>query len=153
MIESLASQCLLSPHANARLLAAALVYNLAAYSHNQRIHAQTTSAVVAEESAMPSDDLSAALLESITSLASVTSSTNSKGNANLKETLHALLLALGMLLYAAPPENMLWDLCQAMDLREVLKEIKSNGRDLGDEVKSEPLLKEVGDELLGRGGF
>ncbi|EXJ78894.1 hypothetical protein A1O1_09296, partial [Capronia coronata CBS 617.96] len=29
MIESLASQCLLSPHANARLLAAALVYNLA----------------------------------------------------------------------------------------------------------------------------
>lgn len=158
-IESLAAQCLLSPHASARLLAAALVYNLAAYTHNRRVHAQTTNtcATGAEEDNGPSDDLSAALLESINSLASVAHSGlangSVKGHANLKETLHALLLALGMLLYAAPPENMLWDLCRAMDLREALKEMKDTGQGLGDEVKSEPLLKEVGDELLGKGSF
>ncbi|EXJ83995.1 hypothetical protein A1O3_04662 [Capronia epimyces CBS 606.96] len=161
-VESLASQCLLSPHVNARLMAAALVYNLAAYIHNQRVHAQTTtSTTAADEDAAPSDDLSAALLESITSLVSVngtdsttgTGNGNVKGAVNAKETLHALLLALGMLLYAAPPENMLWDLCQAMDLRETLKQIKKTGHGLGDDVKTEPLLKEVGDELLGKGSF
>ncbi|KIV87899.1 hypothetical protein PV11_03415 [Exophiala sideris] len=141
-IETLASQCLLSPHANARSMAAALVYNLSAYTHNQRMHNTP------DEDASPNDDLSAALLESITSLSSVVSSSASSA-ASTKETLHALLLALGMLLYAAPPEDMLWDLCRAMDLREALKEIKSS--DLG--VKDEPLLKEVGDELLGKGAF
>ncbi|KAK4944606.1 hypothetical protein LTR10_016040 [Elasticomyces elasticus] len=141
-IETLASQCLLSPHANARSMAAALVYNLSAYTHNQRMHN------IPDEDASPNDDLSAALLESITSLSSVVSASTSNA-ASTKETLHALLLALGMLLYAAPPEDMLWDLCRAMDLRGALKEIKSS--DLG--VKDEPLLKEVGDELLGKGAF
>lgn len=146
-IETLAAQCLLSPHANARSMAAALVYNLAAYVHNQRMH--NDPATSAEE-ASPSDDLSAALLESINSLSSVVSNSKSaQSAASTKEALHALLLALGMLLYAAPPEDMLWDLCRAMDLREALKEIKSS--DLG--VKDEPLLKEVGDELLGKGAF
>ncbi|KAI1608274.1 mannosyl-glycoprotein endo-beta-N-acetylglucosaminidase [Exophiala viscosa] len=141
-IETLASQCLLSPHANARSMAAALVYNLSAYMHNQRMHNTP------DEDASPNDDLSAALLESLTSLSSVVSGPASSA-ASTTETLHALLLALGMLLYAAPPEDMLWDLCRAMDLREALKEIKAS--DLG--VKDEPLLKEVGDELLGKGAF
>ncbi|KAL2429496.1 hypothetical protein ABEF95_004591 [Exophiala dermatitidis] len=166
--EWLAVHSLLSPHANARSMAAALVYNLASYTHNRRIHAQTATVPTTggsnedEDAATPGDDLSAALLESITSLASVTSSTdtktgNSSGKGNTtstsKETLHALLLALGMLLYAAPPENMLWDLCRAMDIREVLKDIRTTGGGLGDEVKTEPLLREIGDELLGKGGF
>ncbi|EHY53280.1 hypothetical protein ABEF92_000602 [Exophiala dermatitidis] len=166
--EWLAVHSLLSPHANARSMAAALVYNLASYTHNRRIHAQTATVPTTggsnedEDAATPGDDLSAALLESITSLASVTSLTdtktgNSSGKGNTtstsKETLHALLLALGMLLYAAPPENMLWDLCRAMDIREVLKDIRTTGGGLGDEVKTEPLLREIGDELLGKGGF
>lgn len=153
-VEIIASQCLLSPHLNARSMAAALVYNLAAYTHNERV--QDTGSEQEEEETAPSDDLSAALLESITTISSlvraIKSSTPANTNAssiNAKEILHALLLALGMLLYAAPPDNMLWDLCRAMDLRQVLKGIKSHEPAL----TSEPLLIEVGEELLGKGGF
>jgi len=153
MIETLASQCLLSPHANARSMAAALVYNLASYTHNQRVHnSPTTISDAAENETGPSDDLAAALLESITSLSSLPSPKSA--TVNLKETLHALLLALGMLLYAAPPGDMLWDLCRAMDLRDVLRDIiASKAPPGGESLKAEPLVKEVGDELLGRGGF
>ncbi|KAK5200385.1 hypothetical protein LTR99_009182 [Exophiala xenobiotica] len=171
-IETLAAQCLLSPHLNARSMAAALVYNLAAYVHNARVHNAQTGTDTHDdddyESAAPSDDLSAALLESITTFSQLAqaSSTNTNtnkstatnmgsdsgsgsSNGNDKEAFHALLLALGMLLYAAPPENMLWDLCRAMDLREVLRDVRSSNL----AVKSEPLLKEVGDELLEKGAF
>ncbi|KIW21597.1 hypothetical protein PV08_02177 [Exophiala spinifera] len=154
-IESLASQCLLSPHLNARSMAAALVYNLSSYVHNARMQPReegsSEDGADEETTAAPSDDLSAALLESIISFGDVAASTSTSTSVgNIKETLHALLLALGMLLYAAPPENMLWDLCQAMDLRETLKGLKSSSK-LG--VRDEPLLKEVGDEVLGKGGF
>ncbi|KAL6248588.1 hypothetical protein RBB50_004843 [Rhinocladiella similis] len=158
-IESLASQCLLSPNLNSRSMAAALVYNLVSYVHNARMQPREDESQNCghdeDATAAPSDDLSAALLESIISFEDVASSVSTSTTAaststgNIKETLHALLLALGMLLYAAPPENMLWDLCQAMDLRETLKGLKTSK--LG--VKDEPLLKEVGDEVLGKGGF
>ncbi|KAK5240511.1 hypothetical protein LTR40_013784, partial [Exophiala xenobiotica] len=84
-----------------------------------------------------------------TNMGSGSGSGSGSSNGNDKEAFHALLLALGMLLYAAPPENMLWDLCRAMDLREVLRDVRSSNL----AVKSEPLLKEVGDELLGKGAF
>lgn len=162
MIESLASQCLLSPHLNARSMAAALVYNLVAYVHNERVNPAVHEddkgddknggdGEGEEATTAPSDDLSAALLESIISFEDVASASRSgaASTGNVKESFHALLLALGMLLYGCPPENMLWDLCTAMDLRETLKGLKTSK--LG--VKDEPLLKEVGDELLGKGGF
>ena len=147
-IEILAAHCLLSPHLNARAMAAALVYKLSSYSHNARMLAQDLAARndSADEAGV-SDDLAAALLESVTSLSSLAApATLSAGN--MKDTLHALLLALGMLLYAAPAEDMLWDLCRAMDLRDVLKDLGKTA-----EVKGEPLIREVGEELLGRGGF
>lgn len=156
LIETLASQCLLSPHANARSMAAALVYNLASHAHNARMHkgrsssssssaaASSSDGTTDESSGGVSDDLSAALLESITSLSSVAPS----GSGSVKESMHALLLALGMLLYAAPADDMLWDLCRAMELRDVLKTLGAT-----QELKGEPLLKEVGEELLGRGSF
>ncbi len=140
-VETLAAQCLLSPHANARSMAAALVYNLAAFTHNQRMNGNGDEA---GEAAAPSDDLSAALLESISSLSSLTT----PPNQTLNEPFHALLLALGMLLYGAPLENMLLDLCRAMELGAVLKGFKSQPG-----LKDEPLLREVGDELLGKGSF
>ncbi|KIW64775.1 hypothetical protein PV04_09685 [Phialophora macrospora] len=150
-IEMLAAQCLLSPHLNARAMAAALVYNLASYTHNARTHAQMSpSAQEASEGETGgvSDDLAAALLESVTSLASLPPPPASPSAGNLKDTLHALLLALGMLLYAAPAEDLLWDLCRAMDLRDTLKELGKRA-----DLKAEPLVKEVGEELLGKGGF
>jgi desumoylating isopeptidase 1 len=148
-VEYLAAQCLLSPHLNARAMAAALVYNISSYTHNRRMHAQmTTSNDDSEgEGEGAGDDLGAALLESITSLPTLPAPA-SPSAGTVKETLHALLLALGMLLYAAPVDDMLWDLCRAMDLRDTLKEMGKRP-----DTKGEPLIKEVGDELLGKGGF
>ncbi|EXJ56164.1 hypothetical protein A1O7_09095 [Cladophialophora yegresii CBS 114405] len=147
-IELLAAQCLLSPHLNARAMAAALVYNLASYRHNARMHAQTNpSSQDSESETAVSDDLAAALVESITSLSSLSPPTSSSAG-NLKDTLHALLLALGMLLYAAPADDMLWDLCRAMDLSDTLTQLGESA-----ELKAEPLLNEVCEELLGKGGF
>ncbi|OAP62575.1 hypothetical protein AYL99_01802 [Fonsecaea erecta] len=153
-LEELAAQCLLSPHLNSRSLAAVLVYNLASWTHNARMHAHSSPSSSAEthseERGAVGDDLAAALLESISSLTTLTptSTTTPSGSGNLKETLHALLLTLGVLLYAAPAGDMLWDLCRAMDLTDVLKEFGKR-----DDTKGEKLLKEVGEELLGRGGF
>ncbi|OAL17779.1 hypothetical protein AYO22_11307 [Fonsecaea multimorphosa] len=159
-LEELAAQCLLSPHLNSRSLAAVLVYNLASWTHNARMHAHSSfhSSSSAETPAEEgggavSDDLAAALLESISSLATLTATvpttttTASGGGGNLN-TLHALLLSLGMLLYSAPAGDMLWDLCRAMELKDVLKELGKR-----DDCRGEKLLKEVGEELLGKGGF
>lgn len=150
-IETLAAQGLLSPYANSRSMAAALVYNLGAYAHNERFHRDVSSAVEMEDSTKNlgvSDDLMAALLESITSLSEIASQPLSPSSSNPQETLHALLLALGMLLYGAPAEDMLWDLCRAMDVREALRAMAKDSK-----WKAEPLLREVGEELLGKGGF
>jgi thiol-disulfide isomerase/thioredoxin len=128
-IENLASTSLLATHHNARSLAAALVFNLAAYDHNERLNNQPDSINL---SSMP--DLEAALVEAV-----VNESEN-------KETLHALLMALGLLLFAAPPESSIWDLCSAMDVRENLKQ-----KSRIEVFKGEVLIKEVGEELLGKG--
>ena len=158
-IEALAAQALLSPHANSRSMAAALVYNLSAYAHNERMHQSLTSsgqspngagasAELAGSNSPVSDDLTAALLESIISLPALASQPTSQSSSNINETLHALLLALGMLLYGAPAEDMLWDLCRAMEVRETLTAMSKGPR-----WKAEPLLRELADELLGKGGF
>lgn len=155
-IEILAAQALLSPHANARSMAAALVYNLSAYTHNERVHRSSTSSAKLpndpgaeeEDSVSVSDDLTAALLESILSLSELSSQPTSPSSSNIKETLHALLLALGMLLYGAPAEDLLWDLCRAMEVRETLAAMAEEPQ-----WKSEPLLREIAEELLGKGGF
>lgn len=156
-IETLAAQALLSPHANSRSMAAALVYNLSAYAHNERIHrsstskAQSPNGTASQEAASStpvSDDLTAALLESIISLPTLASQPTSPSSSNVNETLHALLLALGMLLYGAPGEDMLWDLCRAMEVRETLAAMSKEPQ-----WKAEPLLRELADELLGKGGF
>ena len=149
-LDLLASQSLLSRHLNTRAMAAAVVYNLASYSHNARIHAQYsfTEKEAQQDEPAVSDDLAAALLESITSLSSLAAPKSPSSSGTPKETLHALLLALGMLLFAAPAEDMLWDLCRAMDLRDVLEDL---GR--REEFKGEVLIREVGEELLSKGGF
>ncbi|KIV93522.1 hypothetical protein PV10_04732 [Exophiala mesophila] len=147
-IETLAAQCLLSPHANARSMAAALVYNLGAYSHNQKVNPSQSQGDDPESSLGVSDDVAAALIESISSLGGIVSASSAGTNVNGKETLHALLLALGVLLYGAPADDMLWDLCRAMEVRECLAQMAKNPL-----FKGESLLKEVGEELLGKGAF
>ncbi|KAK5094283.1 hypothetical protein LTR70_004175 [Exophiala xenobiotica] len=130
MIERLVSGCLLAEHNNARSLAAALIYNLAAYDHNERVEGKPDKL---DMSSM--GDLEAALVDAIV-----------KERQN-KETLHSLLMALGLLLYAGPADSPIWDLCVAMDVRASLKEKAKM-----EVFAKEPLIKEIGEELLAKGG-
>ena len=130
-IENLASNCLLAAHSNARFLASALVYNLAMYDHNRRMDDQSDEMHISSMG-----DLEAALVESVI-------------NENeSQETLHGLLLALGLVLYGASSDDSTWQLCTAMDVRAVLQEKAKKKM-----FAHEPLLKEVGDELLGNGNM
>lgn len=131
MLNQLVSQCLLAEHNNARSLAAALIYNLAACDHNERIDGRSDKLDVSSMG-----DLEAALVQAV-----VSEEVN-------KETLHSLLLALGLLLYAGPANNEIWELCQAMEVRDSLR-----AKSKVEVFKGEPLLKEIGEELLTKGGL
>jgi len=130
MIERLVSGCLLAENSNARSLAAALIYNLAAYDHNERVKGKVDRL---DMSSM--GDVEAALVDAVV-----------KEKQN-KETLHSLLMALGLLLYAGPADSSIWDLCIAMDVGASLKEKAKM-----EVFAKEPLIKEVGEELLAKGG-
>jgi thiol-disulfide isomerase/thioredoxin len=128
-IENLASTCLLASNSNARSSAAALVFNLAAIDHNERMEDRP------DKIDMNSlGDVEAALVQAVTS------------EEENKETLHNLLLALGLLLYGAAQDASIWDLCTAMEVKSALKS-KSKQKVFA----SEPLVKEIGDELIGKG--
>jgi desumoylating isopeptidase 1 len=128
-IENLASTCLLASNSNARSSAAALVFNLAAIDHNERMEDRP------DKIDMNSlGDVEAAVVQAVTS------------EDESKETLHNLLLALGLLLYGAAQDASIWDLCIAMEVKSALKS-KSKQKIFA----GEPLLKEIGDELLGKG--
>jgi desumoylating isopeptidase 1 len=128
-LENLASSCLLAKHSNARFLASALVYNLALFDHNERLEDLPDKLKVSSM-----DNLEAALFEAVIN------------ERESKETLHGLLLALGMLLYSADVRDSTWELCRTMDVREALQEKSKLPIFTG-----EPLLQEVGEELLGKG--
>lgn len=130
-VENLASSCLLASNSNARSSAAALVFNLAAIDHNERMENRP------DKIGMNSlGDVEAALIQAVTS------------EEESKETLHNLLLALGLLLYGAAPDASIWDLCTAMEVKSTLKAKSKQKTFVG-----EPLLKEIGDELLGKGAL
>ncbi|KAK5103624.1 hypothetical protein LTS08_003042 [Lithohypha guttulata] len=129
MIERLASGCLLAQHNNARSLAAALIYNLAAHDHNERVDGRMDKLDVSSMG-----DLEAALVQAVI---------DEEENV---ETLHALLLALGLILYGGPTDSSTWELCMAMELRESLKAKRKMAA-----FSKEPLLEEL-EELLAKGG-
>jgi desumoylating isopeptidase 1 len=128
-LENLASSCLLAKHSNTRFLASALVYNMALFDHNSRLEDEPDKLKI---SGM--DNLEAALIEAVIS------------ERESKETLHGLLLALGMLLYSADVGESTWELCRAMDVRDALLEKAKLPIFAG-----EKLIQEVGVELLGKG--
>lgn len=128
-LENLASSCLLAKHSNTRFLASALVYNMALFDHSSRMEDQPDKLKI---SAM--DNLEAALIEAVIN------------EGESKETLHGLLLALGMLLYSAELEGSTWELCRTMDVKEALLEKGKMSVFAG-----EPLIQEIGEELLGKG--
>ena len=128
-LEDLASSCLLANHSNARFLASALVYNMALFDHNERLEDRPDKLKISSM-----DNLEAALVEAVIN------------ERESKETLHGLLLALGMLLYSADVRGSTWELCRTMDIKEALQEKAKLPIFVG-----EPLLHEVGRELLGEG--
>lgn len=128
----LTSSLLDTDHANVRVVAASLAFNLAVHNHNTRFEGGGGGVdPLPEESQV---DLTASLLEAIS---------RESGSA---ETLHGLLFALGLLVYAAPMDGAVVDLCRAMGASEIVQE-----KGHVDAFKKEGLLGEVGRELLGRG--
>ncbi len=127
--ENLASSCLLAKHSNTRFLASALVYNIALLDHSLRLEDEPDKLNIG---AM--ENLEAALIEAVIN------------ERESKETLHGLLLALGMVLYSADLKGSTWELCRAMDVRQALQE-----KTKGSNFKGETLIQEVGEELLGKG--
>lgn len=125
----LATNSLLDSHSNLRVVAASFAYNLAAFNHNARFDGQPDR--------LPEEDqveLTASLLEAV-----------SREEQSL-ESLHGLLFALGLFVYEAPVDGMLIDLCRAMNVRETVAAKAQIAA-----LQKEPLLKEVGEELFGKG--
>ena len=129
MIENLVSKSLLASNSNVRSLAAALAYTLAAIDHNERMENRTDKIHLGSMG-----DLEAALIEAVVN------------EEESKDTLHGLLLALGLLLYGTDSEASVWELCTAMEVRSALK-AKSKMKVFSGEL----LLSEIGEELLAKG--
>ncbi|KAF9891803.1 hypothetical protein FE257_003284 [Aspergillus nanangensis] len=128
----LVTGCLLDSHSNLRVVAASLAYNLAAHNHNARFSGQQPDRLTEEEQM----ELTASLVEAIGQ------------EEESPDALHGLVLALGLLVYEAPVEGSVVDLCKAMGIAETVrakKDVKGLSREMLD------LLKEVGEELLGKG--
>lgn len=121
--------CLLDSHANLRVVAAALAFNLAAFNHNERFEKRPDKL---------SQDVQVELVASLVEAIST--------EEESVEALHGCLLALGLLVYEAPLDGDVVDLCRAMGVTDTV-----NAKSQVEKLKSEPLLKEIGQELLAKG--
>ncbi|KAJ5746235.1 hypothetical protein N7520_011417 [Penicillium odoratum] len=126
---ALATNSLLDSHANLRVVAASFAYNLAAFNHNARFDGKSDP--------LPEEDQ----VELLASLLEATSREDQSA-----EALHGLLFALGLFVYEADLDGSVIDLCRAMGVAETVA-----GKSKIAALKKEPLLKEVGDELFGKG--
>ncbi|KAJ5431112.1 hypothetical protein N7445_008844 [Penicillium cf. griseofulvum] len=119
----LATNSLLDSQTSLRVVAASFAYNLASFNHNSRINGNPDP--LSEEDQV---ELTASLLEAV-----------SRENESV-EALHGLLFALGLLVYEAPMDGSLIDLCHAMGVAETI-----SGKMKVQAVQKEPLLKEIED--------
>lgn len=126
---TLATSSLLDPHPNLRTVAASLAYNLSAANHNARFAGHPDKLTEEEQV-----ELTASLVEAIAQ------------EAESAEALHGLLFALGLLVYEAPADGAVVDLCRAMGIAET---VKAKGE--MQVFAKEGLVREVGVELLGKG--
>ncbi|KAL2815148.1 PUL domain-containing protein [Aspergillus granulosus] len=121
---------LLDTHTNLRVVAASLAYNLSALNHNARFEGR--SEPLTEEEQV---ELTASVAEAINQ------------ESAKAEALHGLLFALGLLVYEAPGDGAVLDLCRALSVKEV---VEGKGGVEGVEKGSGPLLRDVG-MLLAKG--
>ncbi|KAL4930959.1 bifunctional C97 family peptidase/thioredoxin family protein [Aspergillus undulatus] len=132
LLLSLATSSLLSEQSNLRVVAASLAFNLSALNHNSRFNGTPyTEEPLTEEEQVA---LTASIVEAL-----------SQESSSL-EALHGLIFALGLLVYEAPVDGAVTDLCQALAVRDVLDAKKGV-----EDVENDSLFKEVGGELLGKG--
>ncbi|CAI7674825.1 unnamed protein product [Penicillium discolor] len=125
----LATNSLLDSQTSLRVVAASFAYNLASFNHNARFDGKPDP--LSEEDQV---ELTASLLEAV-----------SREDESV-ESLHGLLFALGLLVYEAPMDGSLIDLCRAMGVAETIsRKMKVEA------VQKEPLLKEIGGELFRKG--
>lgn len=132
----ISSSFLDSAHTSVRVVAASLMYNVClANSRARRKSREYGTATAAAATAMlPEEDgieLAAAVLEAIAQ------------ETESAEALHGMLLALGYLVYLAPPDGELIDLLRTLDASATVL--------AKDTFKGEPLVDEVGRELLEKG--
>ncbi|KAI1485546.1 hypothetical protein F5X96DRAFT_674528 [Biscogniauxia mediterranea] len=113
-------------HNNIRVAAASLLFNVASANSYMR---DRSGDVLPEEDQI---ELAASVLEAITQ------------EESSNEALHGMLLALGLLAYCMPMEGGLADLLRTMDAQGTIAAKKKQFPD-------EPLINEVGNELLGKG--
>lgn len=125
----LTTSCVQDPQTKIRVTAASLAYNFAVFNHNERIAGRLDKLSEGDQV-----ELVAVLLDALQ---------NEKESV---ESLHGLLLALGFLVYSAPVDGAVIDLCKAMGAAELVRE-----KEAIEALTGEPLLKEVGRELLGKG--
>ena len=115
-------------HNNIRVAASSLLFNIATTVSRER-RASSSSTILPDSDQV---ELAASVLEAITQ------------ETSSSEALHGMLLALGNLVYCAPLDGELVDLLRTMDAKDtILAKAK--------EFPKEDLVKEVGEELLGRG--
>ncbi|KAI9787077.1 MAG: hypothetical protein M1835_002858 [Candelina submexicana] len=127
IIQLLTTSLLDNEHASTRVVAASLAFNMAAHNRKQRLDT--------EQELLPENEQ----VELMASLLEVISTETTSGDG-----LKAMLLALGFLVYCAPQGGEVVDLCNAMDATTA---IKGKTPPLGQEL----LLRELGEELLGKG--
>ncbi|KAJ5757539.1 uncharacterized protein N7511_006233 [Penicillium nucicola] len=125
----LATNSLLDSQTSLRVVAASFAYNLASFNHNARF--SNKSDPISEEDQV---ELTASLLEAV-----------SREEESV-EALHGLLYALGLIVYEAPMDGSVIDLCRAMGVAETI----SGKMDIH-ALQKEPLLKEIGGELFQKG--
>ncbi|KAI1351753.1 PUL domain-containing protein [Xylaria sp. FL0043] len=122
----LSSSFLDDNHNAIRVAAASLLYNVAHENSRQR---QQSKEGLPEEDQI---ELAASVLEAIAQ------------EESSAEALHGMLLALGLLAYCMPMEGELIDLLRTMDAQGTILAKKKT-------FPNEPLIAEVGTELLGKG--
>ncbi|EGD92263.2 hypothetical protein H113_00161 [Trichophyton rubrum MR1459] len=128
----LATNALLDHRSSLRATGTSLIFNLAAANHNKRLLDPPEA-----ESLLEADqfELVASVVEAI------------RAEKESPETLHGLLLSLGLLVHHAPVGGEVVELCRALEVESIISEKMA----VDAFKKEKALLQEIGKELIGKG--
>ncbi|KAK5165966.1 hypothetical protein LTR04_000964 [Oleoguttula sp. CCFEE 6159] len=127
LVQLVTSSLLDEVHSNVRVAAGTLAINLAGANHRVRMEEQREALAESDQVELAASILEALELEN-----------------DSKDAVKALTQALGLLVYCAPKDGELVDLCKVMDAAGTVKGKEALGA-------GDALVREVGRELLGKG--